>query len=56
VVIRNGKAIIIDFKFGKPKREHSEQLNQYKELLAEMGFSDIVANIWYVDENVVEVC
>jgi ATP-dependent exoDNAse (exonuclease V) beta subunit len=56
VVIRNGKATIIDFKFGKQNREYNEQLNQYKELLAEMGFSDIAANIWYVDENVVEVC
>jgi ATP-dependent exoDNAse (exonuclease V) beta subunit len=56
VVIRDGKATIIDFKFGKQNREYNEQLNQYKELLAEMGYDDIAANIWYVDENVVVVC
>jgi ATP-dependent exoDNAse (exonuclease V) beta subunit len=56
VIIKNGKATIIDFKFGKQKPEHNKQLNQYKELLAGMGYDDIAANIWYVDENVVVVC
>ena len=56
VVIRDGKATIIDFKFGKQKPEYNEQLRQYKELLAEMGYNNIAANIWYVDEGVVQRC
>jgi ATP-dependent exoDNAse (exonuclease V) beta subunit len=53
VVIRNGKATIIDFKFGKQNQEYNKQLSQYKEALAGMGYDDIAANIWYVDENIV---
>jgi ATP-dependent exoDNAse (exonuclease V) beta subunit len=53
VVIKNGKATIIDFKFGKQNSKHNEQLSQYKELLAGMGYDNVAANIWYVDENVV---
>ena len=53
VVIRDGKATIIDFKFGKQNQEYRKQLIQYKELLMKMGYGDISANIWYVDDNIV---
>jgi ATP-dependent exoDNAse (exonuclease V) beta subunit len=53
VIIRNGKATIIDFKFGKQNHAHKEQLIQYKELLSGMGYNDVAANIWYVNENIV---
>ena len=55
VIIRNGKTTIIDFKFGKQNQKYNRQLSQYKDTLTEMGYDDVAANIWYVDENIVVV-
>ncbi len=51
VIFRNGKTIIIDFKFGEENSHYVEQVNEYRNLLANMGYSDIDAFIWYVDKN-----
>jgi ATP-dependent helicase/nuclease subunit A len=51
VIIRNGKTIIIDFKFGEEKSIHNEQVGLYRSLLSDMGYSNIETFIWYVDKN-----
>jgi hypothetical protein len=51
VIFRMGKTTIIDFKFGKENSHYSEQVNQYRNLLLDMGYKDIEAYIWYVDKN-----
>jgi hypothetical protein len=51
VIFRNGKTTIIDFKFGSENKNHNEQVNLYRELLKDMGYSDIDAFLWYVDKN-----
>jgi len=51
VVIKDGKAIIIDFKFGGENHLYIEQVNLYRSLLADMGYKNIEAYIWYVDKN-----
>jgi ATP-dependent exoDNAse (exonuclease V) beta subunit len=51
VVIKDGKAIIIDFKFGGENSIYIEQVNLYRSLLADMGYRNIEAYIWYVDKN-----
>jgi ATP-dependent helicase/nuclease subunit A len=53
VIFRNGKTIIIDFKFGDQSSHYIIQVNQYRELMAEMGYSNIEAFIWYVDKNII---
>jgi ATP-dependent helicase/nuclease subunit A len=51
VIIKDGKAIIIDFKFGEESDLHIEQVDLYSSLLADMGYNNIEAFIWYVDKN-----
>jgi ATP-dependent exoDNAse (exonuclease V) beta subunit len=51
VIIKDGKAIVIDFKFGGENNLYIEQVNLYRSLLADMGYKNIKAYIWYVDKN-----
>ncbi len=51
VIFRNGKTTIIDFKFGEENPHYAEQVDQYRSLLIDMGYSNIDAFIWYVDKN-----
>jgi len=51
VVFKDGKTIIIDFKFGEENPHYSEQINHYSHLLVDMGYANIEAFIWYVDKN-----
>lgn len=49
-VIINGKhATVIDFKTGKQKPEHQEQLAQYSEKLKEMGFENVNEQLIYTE-------
>ncbi len=38
VLIRDTMAIVIDFKSGRPKPEDTDQVNEYMQLLSEMGY------------------
>jgi ATP-dependent helicase/nuclease subunit A len=51
IIFKDGKTIIIDFKFGEENPHYAGQVNQYRSLLAEMGYESIEAFIWYVDKN-----
>jgi ATP-dependent helicase/nuclease subunit A len=51
VIFREGKTTIIDFKFGEENDRFAEQVNQYRNLLLDMGYANIEAFIWYVDKN-----
>jgi hypothetical protein len=51
VIFRNGKTTVIDFKFGEENEHHFEQVELYRGLLADMGYGNIDACIWYVDKN-----
>jgi len=53
VVFRDGKTTIIDFKFGEERSHYAEQVDQYRNLLIEMGYKEIEAFIWYVDKNLI---
>lgn len=53
VVFRDGKTIIVDFKFGEQNPHYAKQINQYRNLLSDMGYENIEAFIWYVDNNLV---
>ena len=55
--MKDGKeTVVVDFKFGKPKEEHQEQVRGYMDLLREMGYQNITGYLWYVYPNkVVEV-
>jgi CRISPR/Cas system-associated exonuclease Cas4 (RecB family) len=54
-VMTDGKQmVVVDFKFGKPKREYNDQVRLYMQLLANMGYSNIKGYLWYVYSNKVE--
>jgi len=53
VIFKDGKTIIIDFKFGAENPHYSEQVELYGRLLLDMGYRNIEAWIWYVDKNLI---
>lgn len=56
VLIGENELIIIDFKFGKPKEEHHDQVRRYQQAFIDMGYPNVKGFLWYVYPNkVVEV-
>lgn len=65
VVVNGNDAIIIDYKTAQDvvnvsddgtlnaPEEHVSQLNTYKNLLSELGFSNIRAYLWYILDNII---
>lgn len=51
VMCHDGKTIVVDFKFGVPKREHQEQVQEYMSLLRQMGHEQVEGYLWYVLKN-----
>jgi ATP-dependent exoDNAse (exonuclease V) beta subunit len=49
VVIRDGRATIVDYKFGKERPEHRRQMDNYRNLMEEMGYHVEAAYLWYVE-------
>ena len=56
-VIKDGHStIVIDFKFGRQREEHHQQVREYIKLLRNMGHKNVKGYLWYVYPNkVVEV-
>ena len=51
-VITDGQhTIVIDFKFARHDAKHVEQVEQYCQLLTEMGFPLVEGYLWYVYDN-----
>ncbi len=54
-VIRNKeKIIVIDYKFGKQKPAYITQVQEYIQLLKDMGYPHVRGYLWYVYQNIVE--
>jgi len=49
VIIREGKASIVDFKFGDESPSHLTQVRNYMKTIASMGYDVAGGFIWYVD-------
>ena len=54
VMMKNGKVVVVDFKFGKPRREYTYQVKEYMDLLLQMGYSNVKGYLWYVYNNEIE--
>ena len=54
VVMKDGKVVVVDFKFGKPRREYTYQVKEYMDLLTQMGHSQVQGYLWYVFNNEIE--
>ena len=51
VIFKDGKATIIDFKFGEENPHYAGQIDLYRNLLIDMGYNNIEGFIWYVDKD-----
>jgi ATP-dependent exoDNAse (exonuclease V) beta subunit len=49
IIIKDGRATIIDFKFGGESNSHIRQIRQYSSILERMGYVVEKACLWYVD-------
>lgn len=54
VIVKDGKAIVVDFKFGKQQKTYAGQVKEYMKLLTQMGYDPVDGFIWYVSEDVIE--
>ena len=52
----DGRAIIVDFKFGREKEEYMHQVQEYMDLLRKMGYRQVEGHIWYVYTNRITDC
>lgn len=55
VITQGHRAIVIDYKFGNLKSgKHKSQVNNYMELLKNMGYTQVEGFLWYVELEEVE--
>lgn len=56
VLMRGEEVVVIDFKFGQPRRSHHRQVSGYMKLLAAMGYPTHAMRgyLWYVDADRIE--
>lgn len=55
VMMRDGRAVVVDYKFGLARPvSYRKQIAEYVELLKKMGYDDVEGYIWYVSLGDVE--
>ena len=57
VVVKEGEAVVIDYKFGEYRpcdSRYVRQVKSYMRLLSGMGFSKVRGALWYVGQDMVE--
>lgn len=55
VVIKNNEAIIIDYKTGEKKSAHKKQIEEYADLLKEMGYTITQKLLVYINEDEINI-
>lgn len=48
VILPEGKAIVIDYKFGQQRAEHHDQVKHYCQMLSQMGYQSIEGYLLYL--------
>ena len=52
VMIRDGKVVVVDYKFGdKQLPSHQRQMSQYIDLMKQMGHKNCIGYLWYVKQG-----
>ena len=51
IILRNGEATIIDFKFGEESPHYINQVRQYRKILTKMDYNVVHAYLWFVDAD-----
>ena len=56
VMERDGRFVVVDFKFASPTDEHKQQVGLYMAMLKQMGHNDVEGYLWYVYPNRIVKC
>jgi ATP-dependent exoDNAse (exonuclease V) beta subunit len=51
VVVRDGRVIIIDYKFGDHYNKYERQMKRYADIWRRMGHTEVTAVLWYVQKG-----
>jgi CRISPR/Cas system-associated exonuclease Cas4 (RecB family) len=51
VVVKNNRASLIEYKTGKKKKEHINQVRKYADILRDIGFETGTSLLVYLDES-----
>lgn len=53
VMMKDGRLVVVDFKFGKPSKKYNRQVKDYMQLLVRMGYEpeQMEGYLWYVTEG-----
>ena len=54
VMRKDGQVVVVDFKFGKKNEAYRAQVQEYMDLLTQMGYTHIRGFLWYVFANELE--
>lgn len=54
VMRKDGQVVVVDFKFGKKNETYRAQVQEYMDLLTQMGYTHIRGFLWYVFANELE--
>ena len=47
----DGSVCIVDYKFGEHRRSYERQLKGYADIWKRMGYADVSAVLWYVNDD-----
>jgi ATP-dependent helicase/nuclease subunit A len=56
VMVKNGEAVVVDFKYAKHRMDHVHQVNDYVSFLKKMGYQKVSGYLWYGYEKRVVEC
>ena len=51
VMIKGDTAVVVDYKFARPREEHKTQVQLYMKLLRQIGYKNVSGYLWYVYKN-----
>ena len=51
IIAADGKAVVVDYKFGERRGKYKFQVGRYMRLLRDMGYTDVTGYLWYVMED-----
>ena len=54
VMIKDNKAVVLDYKFATPNEKHIEQVRNYIAALEKIGYKPVEGWLWYAFENKLE--
>lgn len=55
VMMKNECTVIVDYKTGREEQKHSSQLDEYTEILSEMGYKKVHKYLLYITDNANEI-